>query len=89
MSQALRVESKNGEAPARERGRRAECPPSRRSRRAAGLVASVLLASGLAFHSLDVRALFSPAEARYALIAREMVESGDWIQPRLDRKSVV
>jgi len=84
VSQALRVESKSCEAPALERRRRAEGRPSRRARRAAGLVASVLLASALAFHSLDVRALFSPAEARYALIAREMVESGDWIQPRLN-----
>ncbi|HKF42765.1 MAG TPA: glycosyltransferase family 39 protein [Thermoanaerobaculia bacterium] len=31
-----------------------------------------------------MRPLISPAEARYALVAREMAESGDWIHPRLN-----
>jgi 4-amino-4-deoxy-L-arabinose transferase-like glycosyltransferase len=51
---------------------------------AAALVGSVLFAAALAFPMLDARGIFSPAEARYALIAREMVESGDWVQPRLN-----
>ena len=38
----------------------------------------------LAFSGLGARPLISPAEARYALIAREMVESGDWIQPHFN-----
>ncbi len=38
----------------------------------------------LAFSDLGARPLISPAEARYALVAREMVESGDWIQPRFN-----
>lgn len=38
----------------------------------------------LAFSGLGARPLISPAEARYALVAREMVESGDWIQPRFN-----
>lgn len=49
------------------------------------LAGCLLLAAALAFYDLGGRPLYSPAEARYALIALEMVESGDWIQPRLNR----
>ena len=45
----------------------------------------VLFSAVLAFTALGTRPLVSPGEARYALIAREMLESGDWIQPRLNR----
>jgi len=45
----------------------------------------VLFSAMLAFTALGTRPLVSPGEARYALIAREMLESGDWIQPRLNR----
>lgn len=48
------------------------------------LAGCMLLAAFLGFRALGARPLFSPAEARYALIAEEMVESGDWVQPRLN-----
>src|SRR5690349_18380279 len=36
------------------------------------------------FATLDFRKLQHPDEGRYAEIAREMVESGDWVTPRLN-----
>jgi 4-amino-4-deoxy-L-arabinose transferase-like glycosyltransferase len=44
----------------------------------------VLLAAVLAFSGLGARPLISPAEARYALVAREMLESGNWLQPHFN-----
>ena len=49
------------------------------------LAGCILFSAVLAFTALGTRPLVSPGESRYALIAREMVESGDWIQPRLNR----
>jgi 4-amino-4-deoxy-L-arabinose transferase-like glycosyltransferase len=54
------------------------------ARTAIALLGCMLLAAVLAFHLLGARGIFSPAEARYSLIAREMVETGDWIQPRFN-----
>jgi 4-amino-4-deoxy-L-arabinose transferase-like glycosyltransferase len=59
---------------------------SRRSRPAlfVSLAGCGLFAAVLAFSDLGARPLISPAEARYALVAREMLESGDWIQPHFN-----
>lgn len=48
-----------------------------------GLLACALLAVGLAGYRLGDRPLYGPAEVRYASVAREMLERGDWIVPRL------
>lgn len=44
----------------------------------------ILLAVGLWLSSIGMRVLFNPDEGRYAEIPREMVESGDWVTPRLN-----
>ena len=36
------------------------------------------------FAGLDTRRLMHPDEGRYAEIAREMAQSGDWVTPRLN-----
>ena len=45
----------------------------------------VVISSFFLFFKLGERALFDPDEGRYAEIAREMYESGDWITPRLNQ----
>ena len=53
-------------------------------RSALQLAGCLALSAVLAFYQLGERPLTSPAEARYALIAQEMLDSGDWVQPRLN-----
>jgi hypothetical protein len=48
------------------------------------LAGCLLLAVILAFFQLGERPLSSPSEARYGLIAREMLTGGDWVQPHLN-----
>src|SRR5436309_838891 len=62
---------------ARSRGRMS-------GRTALRLAACLGLSAVLAFSQLGERPLSSPAEARYALIARAMLDDGDWVQPRLN-----
>ena len=62
----------------------ASCQSRMSGRTALRLAACLVLAAVLAFYQLGDRPLFSPAETRYALIARAMVDSGDWLQPRLN-----
>jgi 4-amino-4-deoxy-L-arabinose transferase-like glycosyltransferase len=54
------------------------------TRRALPLAGCLALASILAFSQLGTRPFSSPGEARYAMIAREMLNSGDWAQPHLN-----
>src|SRR3989442_1299687 len=55
-----------------------------RDRTALHLAGCLALSVLLALYQLGERPLSSPAEARYALIARETLERGDWVQPRLN-----
>jgi 4-amino-4-deoxy-L-arabinose transferase-like glycosyltransferase len=50
-----------------------------------GATAALLLILAAAwFAGLEYRGLFLPDEGRYGSIAREMLDSGDWITPRLN-----
>ena len=52
--------------------------------RKTAIVAAALAAVYLLyFHAMDERGLVGPDEPRYASIAREMAESGEWVTPRL------
>ena len=48
-----------------------------------GAVCCATLSMGLAFYGLGTRPLLD-AEGRYASIGKDMLRSGDWVQPRLD-----
>jgi 4-amino-4-deoxy-L-arabinose transferase-like glycosyltransferase len=48
------------------------------------LAAALALGVVVWFCGLEYRGLFTPDEGRYADIAREMLQSGDWVTPRLN-----
>ena len=53
-------------------------------RRVAVISLLVIVAYWLLVAGMSERGLVGPDEPRYAAVAREMAESGDWITPRLD-----
>src|SRR5215467_14169597 len=48
------------------------------------IAAALVLCALIWFVGLEYRGLFRPDEGRYADIAREMLDSGDWVTPRLN-----
>jgi 4-amino-4-deoxy-L-arabinose transferase-like glycosyltransferase len=56
------------------------------SRRAVHLLILAFLASLLFFYNLGGWDLWEPDEPRYAQVAREMLEDGNWILPRLNNR---
>ena len=58
-------------------------PPAHERKRAAAFLFVLAFASFLFLFKLGDRPLRNPDEGRYAEIAKEMVETGDWVEPRL------
>jgi 4-amino-4-deoxy-L-arabinose transferase-like glycosyltransferase len=48
------------------------------------IACALVLCALVWFCGLEFRGLFAPDEGRYADIAREMLQSGDWVTPRLN-----
>jgi len=48
------------------------------------IVHALLACAVIWFAGLEYRGLFTPDEGRYADIAREMLDTGDWVTPRLN-----
>lgn len=59
-------------------------PPGEQLRTFAGLLIILLLFGFSFFHALGSLPLMDPDESRYAEVAREMCESGDFVTPRLN-----
>ncbi len=64
-------------------GAEASRPPPARGRRLAGLILVALAAGVLLAVSLGGHALWDPDEAKHAEVAREMLISGNWVEPHV------
>ena len=58
--------------------------PSLPGTRSRWIAYALLLCAAIWFAGLEYRGLATPDEGRYADIAREMLDGGDWVTPRLN-----
>jgi dolichol-phosphate mannosyltransferase len=67
----------------------ADVPAAQSRRRFAGATAAVLpvvLASALFLPAIGQRSIYHPDEARYAVLAKTMLETGDWLVPQINQE---